>query len=72
MNMNNFFFLILTFLFCGCFNISQKKIGTNTPPNIIFIISDDQSWGDYSFMGHPHIKTPHIDQLAKELSLIHI
>ena len=66
MNMNNFFFLILTFLFCGCFNTSQKKIGTNTPPNIIFIISDDQSWGDYSFMGHPHIKTPHIDQLAKE------
>ncbi len=66
MNMNNYFFLILTFLFCGCFNIPQKKIVTNTAPNIIFIISDDQSWGDYSFMGHPHIKTPHLDQLAKE------
>ena len=27
---------------------------------------DDQAWGDYSFMDHPHIQTPHIDQLAKE------
>lgn len=35
-------------------------------PNIILIISDDQSWPDYSFMGHPHIETPRIDQLAAE------
>jgi arylsulfatase A-like enzyme len=35
-------------------------------PNIILIISDDQSWPDYGFMGHPHIKTPRIDQLAAE------
>ena len=66
MNVNSFFFLNLTFLFFGCFNNSQNKIEIKTPPNIIFIISDDQSWGDYSFMGHPHIQTPHLDQLAKE------
>ena len=35
-------------------------------PNIIFIISDDQTYSDYSFMGHEHIQTPHIDQLARE------
>ena len=35
-------------------------------PNILLIISDDQSWTDYSFMGHPDIKTPHIDKFAKE------
>jgi uncharacterized sulfatase len=35
-------------------------------PNIVLIISDDQSWTDYSFMGHEHIKTPRIDQLAEE------
>lgn len=29
------------------------------------IISDDQAWNDYSFMGHEHIKTPHLDKLAK-------
>ena len=35
-------------------------------PNILLIISDDQAWGDYSFLGHPHIKTPHLDKLAGE------
>ena len=33
-------------------------------PNIVFIISDDHSWTDYGFMGHPHLETPNLDQLA--------
>lgn len=33
-------------------------------PNIVLILSDDQSWTDYSFMGHEHIQTPHLDKLA--------
>lgn len=37
-----------------------------TPPNVVLIVSDDQAYGDYSFMGHPHIKTPNIDRLAVE------
>jgi len=37
-----------------------------TPPNVVLIVSDDQAYGDYSFMGHPHIKTPNIDRLALE------
>jgi len=36
------------------------------PPNILLIISDDQGWTDYSFMGHPYIETPRIDKLASE------
>src|SRR5262249_18210844 len=36
------------------------------PPNIVLIISDDQGYADYSFMGHPRIKTPHIDRLAAQ------
>ena len=35
-------------------------------PNIIMLISDDQSWPHYSFLGHEHIQTPRIDQLAAE------
>jgi len=35
-------------------------------PNIVLIISDDQGGGDYSFLGHPQVQTPHIDRLAKE------
>ena len=36
------------------------------PPNIVLIISDDQAWTDYSFMGHEAIETPNIDRLAKQ------
>ncbi|QCW99544.1 sulfatase [Aggregatimonas sangjinii] len=35
-------------------------------PNIVFILSDDQAWTDYGFMGHKHIETPNIDKLANE------
>ena len=33
-------------------------------PNVVLIISDDQGWGDYGFMGHPTISTPNLDALA--------
>jgi len=35
-------------------------------PNIVLIISDDQAWTDYGFMGHKVIQTPHLDNLAAE------
>ncbi|MFM7973425.1 MAG: sulfatase [Pirellula sp.] len=35
-------------------------------PNIVLIVSDDHAWTDYGFMGHPHLKTPHLDRLASE------
>lgn len=34
-------------------------------PNVVFLLSDDQAWNDYGFMGHPHIQTPNLDKLAK-------
>src|SRR5207253_2459293 len=40
--------------------------GARRPPNIVLIISDDQGWTDYSFMGHPHVRTPHLDRLAAQ------
>lgn len=45
----------------GCAEKSQKPL-----PNIVLILSDDQSWGDYNFMGHPQIETPNLDKLASE------
>ena len=36
------------------------------PPNIVMIISDDQLWSDYGFMGHPILQTPNLDRLARE------
>ncbi len=46
-------------------SFSTKGADKKTPPNVVLILSDDQSWTDYSFMGHEHIATPHLDKLAK-------
>jgi arylsulfatase A-like enzyme len=35
-------------------------------PNVVLIISDDQAWGDFGFMGHDVIQTPRLDRLASE------
>ncbi len=51
--------LLFTFL-------SALHAADTSKPNIVFIISDDQGAGDYGFMGHPHIRTPHIDKLAAQ------
>jgi arylsulfatase A-like enzyme len=32
-------------------------------PNIIFLLTDDQRDGTFSGMGHPVLKTPHVDEL---------
>ena len=40
--------------------------GDRARPNVFLIVSDDQHWGDYAFMGHPHLRTPHLDRLARE------
>lgn len=37
-----------------------------TRPNVILIISDDQAWTDFGFMGHPAIRTPSLDRLAEQ------
>ncbi len=37
-----------------------------TVPNIIFCMTDDQGWGDTGYNGHPHLKTPHLDQMSRE------
>jgi len=35
-------------------------------PNVIFIVSDDHAWTDYSFMGHAHVRTPSLDKIASQ------
>ena len=37
-----------------------------TPPNIVYIISDDQTWSDFGFMGNPRVHTPNLDALAEK------
>ena len=38
-------------------------------PNVLLIVGDDWGWTDFGFMGHPDIRTPHLDKLAKEGAL---
>ncbi|MBA4016504.1 MAG: N-acetylgalactosamine 6-sulfate sulfatase (GALNS) [Pirellula sp.] len=35
-------------------------------PNVVFIYADDWGWGDLTCHGHPDLKTPHLDRLARE------
>lgn len=57
--------LTLLLLLGGRF-ITVTAAGDENPPNVVLIISDDQAWTDYSFMGHDAINTPSLDKLAKE------
>jgi arylsulfatase A-like enzyme len=39
---------------------------TTNRPNVVFVLTDDQGYGDLSCLGNPTLKTPAIDKLATE------
>ena len=45
---------------------AQTAPGPNTKdrPNIILCMADDQGWHEVSYYGHPHLKTPVLDDMA--------
>jgi len=47
----------------SCINAPKEE---KRAPNIIFILSDDLSWGDLGCYGQQKIKTPNIDRIASE------
>ena len=53
-------------LLVGLSFIPQYLFAQQKDPNIIFILTDDHRWDAMSSMGHPFIKTPHLDRLADE------
>lgn len=60
----------LSILLCFCIALSLLAIGQNKKAagklNILFAISDDQSYDHNSFSGSRFIKTPAFDQIARE------
>jgi N-acetylglucosamine-6-sulfatase len=36
------------------------------PPNVVLVVVDDLRWDDIAVAGHPFVRTPAIDRLAKE------
>ncbi len=58
----NLSFLLFVLLSCQ----PKEKRKTEHKPNIVFIIADDVSWNDIGVYGHPNIKTPNLDKLAKD------
>jgi len=58
---------IIPLLIIGLFKVSGALCEKHVPlPNIIFILSDDLSWGDLGCYGQEKIKTPNIDRIASE------
>jgi arylsulfatase B len=43
----------------------KDAVGEPSPPNIVFIVADDLGWNDVGYHGGT-IKTPNIDQLARD------
>lgn len=46
--------------------ILLEKIKDAKKHNIVFILTDDHRYDAMGFMGHPFMKTPHLDSIAKE------
>ncbi len=57
---------ILAALLCAFVGLTEAS--ESPRPNIVFIITDDQGYGDLGHTGNPVIKTPHMDALAAESS----
>lgn len=50
----------------GLVPLFSRAEGAPKAPNIIFILSDDHRWDHLGILGHPFLKTPNLDRLARE------
>jgi arylsulfatase A-like enzyme len=58
------FLMVLPALWAA--NGAESKAGGGKRPNVLFILCDDIRWNAMGCAGHPALKTPNIDRIAKE------
>ncbi|MEE2777370.1 MAG: sulfatase [Acidobacteriota bacterium] len=46
--------------------VASSSAGGGAPPSFIVFVADDMAWNDAGAYGHPHIRTPNIDRLARD------
>ena len=45
--------------------LMSEGLAQGTRPNIVLMMADDQGWGETAYNGHPHLKTPVLDEMAR-------
>ena len=60
-------FLLFLLLAFPISSLSQRPATTiKSRPNIVFILVDDLRWDELGCAGHPYVRTPNIDRIARE------
>lgn len=55
------FAIVVTLLFSPLATAAESS-----KPNVLIVMTDDQGLGDFSFMGNPVLKTPYLDEFARQ------
>jgi arylsulfatase A len=58
--------VLLLAIVCWSGSSQGQSRESQGPPNFVIIFADDMGYGDVGIYGHPTIKTPHLDQMARE------
>lgn len=61
-----FRYALLSLCCCSSLTISAARAADSSLTNFVVVLCDDLGYGDIGCYGHPHIRTPHLDQLAAD------